>query len=76
MITWLLQGSVDWSFLFNLFINEIFMFLCFSNLSNYADDNDLFTTGTDIQLINQLLSTFINFYPTLWQQIIGFIKTL
>ena len=52
------------------------MFLCFSNLSNYADDNDLFTTGTDIQLINQLLSTFINFYPTLWQQIIGFIKTL
>ena len=28
-------------------------------MPNYADDNNLFTTGTDIQLINQiLLSTF------------------
>ena len=36
----------------NLFIN---LFICFSTFSNYADDNDLFTIGTDIQLINQLL---------------------
>ena len=48
MINWLPQGSVDWPFVFNLFINEIFMFICFSNLSNYADDNDLFTIETDI----------------------------
>ena len=32
-----------------------FFFICFSTLSNYADDNNLFTTGTDIQLINQML---------------------
>ena len=47
------QGSIDGPLLFNLFINDLF--ICFSTLSNYADDNNLFTTGTDIQLINQML---------------------
>ena len=32
-----------------------FFFICFSTLSNYAEDNNLFATGTDIQLINQIL---------------------
>ena len=41
--------------LFNLFINDLFLFTCFSTLLNYADDNNLLTTGTDIQLINQIL---------------------
>ena len=45
------QGSIDEPLIFNLFINDIFLFICFSTLSNYADDNHLFTTGTDIQLI-------------------------
>ena len=45
------QGSIDESLIFNLFINDIFLFICFSTLSNYADDNHLFTTGTDMQLI-------------------------
>ena len=48
------QGSIDGPLLFNLFINELFLFICFSTLSNYADDNDLFTTGTDIQLIKKM----------------------
>ena len=47
------QGSIDGPLLFNLFINDLF--ICFSTLSNYADDNNLFATGTDIQLINQML---------------------
>ena len=52
-------GSVDRPLLFNLFINDLFLFICFSTLSNYADDNNLFATGTDIQLINQMfLSDF------------------
>ena len=45
------QGSIDEPLIFNLFINDIFLFICFSTLSNYADDNHLFTTGTDIQLM-------------------------
>ena len=49
------QGSIDGPLLFNLFINDLFLFICFSTLSNYADDDNLFTTGTDIQLINQML---------------------
>ena len=39
----------------NLFINDLFLFICFSTLSNCADDNNLFATGTVIQLINQML---------------------
>ena len=47
--------SIDGSLLFNLFINDLLLFICFGALSNYADDNDLFATGTDIQIINQML---------------------
>ena len=42
------QGSIDGQLLFSLFINDLFLFICFSTLSNYADDNNLFATGTDI----------------------------
>ena len=48
-------GSINGPLLFNLFINDPFLFTCFSTLNNYADDSNLFTTGTDIQLINQML---------------------
>ena len=55
VITGVPQGSIDETLLFNLFINDLFFFICFSTLNNYADDNNLFATGTDIQLINQML---------------------
>ena len=43
------QSSVGDPLFFNLFINDLFLFLCCSTLSNYTDGNNLFTTGTDIQ---------------------------
>ena len=49
------QCSIDGPLLLNFLINDLFLFICFSTLSNYADDNNLFATGTDIQLINQML---------------------
>ena len=48
------QGSIDGPLLFNLFINDRSLFICFSTLSNDAGDNNLFAAGTDIQLINQM----------------------
>ena len=32
------QGSIDEPLPFNFFINDLFLFICFSTLSNYADD--------------------------------------
>ena len=55
MIAGFPQGSIDEPLPFNLFVNDLFLFICFSTLSYYADDNNLFTTGTDIQLTNQML---------------------
>ena len=55
MIAGVPQGSIGGTLLFNLFVNDLFLLICFSTLRNYADDNNLFTTGTDIQLINQIL---------------------
>jgi hypothetical protein len=35
------QGSIVGTFLFNVFINDIFYFIDKGNLYNYADDNTL-----------------------------------
>ena len=55
VMTFFQTESIDGSLLLDLFINDLFLFLCFNTLSNYADDNSFFATGTDIQLINQML---------------------
>ena len=39
------QGSIDGPLLFNLFINDLVLFLSETFLSNYADDNNLYGIG-------------------------------
>ena len=43
------QGSILGSLLFNIFINDIFLFVEISNVCNYADDNNLFAFGETIR---------------------------
>ena len=41
------QGSIERPLLFNLFVNDLVLFLYTTVLNNYADDNNLFTIGND-----------------------------
>ena len=48
------QGSIDGPLLFNLFINDLIFFIT-TFLSNYADDNSLYNTGKDLELVKSVL---------------------
>ena len=48
------QGSIRGSFLFNIFINDLFLFVSSSNLSNYADDNTLYASGFNLKEIKKV----------------------
>ena len=48
------QGSIDRSLLFNLFINDLIFFIT-TFLSNYVDDNSLYNTGKDLELVKSVL---------------------
>ena len=43
------QGSILGPLLFNVFINDLFVFVSSSNLSNYADDNTLYASGFNLE---------------------------
>ena len=45
------QGSIDESLLYNLFINDSVVFLTDTFLSNYADDNNLYSIEKDHDII-------------------------
>ena len=48
-----LQGSIDGPLLFNLFIDDLVLFLSETLLSNYADDNNLYSTGKELNIIKE-----------------------
>ena len=51
VLTGVLQGSILGPLLFNIVLNDIFMFLSKYNLCNYADDSTLYSTGKDLNQI-------------------------
>ena len=55
IITGVLQGSILGLLLFNIFLNDLFLFVENSDLSNYADDNTLYSSGNDLEKVKQTL---------------------
>ena len=54
------QGSILGSLLFNIFVNDLFLFVSSSNLSNYADDNTLHTSGYSLKEVREVLLNDLN----------------
>ena len=51
------RGSIDGPLLFNLFINDLVFFIQYCTLSNYADDNNLFSMGKNKDQVKTFLSS-------------------
>ena len=60
IITGFVQGSILGSFLFNIFINDLFLFVSSSTLSNYADGNTLYASGFNLENVKKLLEYYFN----------------
>ena len=60
IIARVLQGSILGPLLFNIFVNDLFLFVSSSNLSNYADDNTLYTYSYNLEEVKDVLRKYLN----------------
>ena len=49
------QGSILGQILFNIFINDLFVSVLNSNLSNYTDDNTLYASDFKLEEVKKML---------------------
>ena len=60
------QGSIDNTLFFNLFVNDLILFLYSTVLSNYADDSNFYATSNDKEETKRALAkafqTVINWF--------------
>ena len=54
------QGSILGSLLFNIFVNDLFLFVSNCNLSNYADGNIVYTSGYNLKEVKEVLLNDLN----------------
>ena len=54
------QGSIDGPLLFNLFITDLVLFLSETSLSNYTDDNNLYSIGKELDIVKENLRKDFN----------------